>query len=78
MPSSSRISHYQRFIPREEVEQADTWEFGPVDSALQAAQAAQATADAGALSAEQAQALRQQAEAEGFERGHEADRKSVV
>jgi len=72
MPSSSRASHYQRFIPREEVELAETWEFGPVDSAQHAAQAAQAAADAGTLSAEQAQALRQQAEAEGFERGHEA------
>jgi len=70
MSSSSRASHYQRFIPREEVEQAASWEFAPVDTA--AARAAQVATDAVSLSAAQLQALRQQAEAECFERGHAA------
>ena len=77
MPSSNRTSHYQRFIPREEVEQAESWAFGPVDSAQQAAQAAQAAADATSLSAEQVQELRQLVEAEAFERGHEAGAQAV-
>lgn len=70
MPSSNRGGHpYQRFIPREEVQAVAAWAFEPVgDAERQAAQKAQ---DDPPIDAEQLEAVRAKAFAEGFEQGRE-------
>ena len=67
MPSSSRSSHYHRFIPSEEVEAVSTWEFPPVGGALPEPEPPDVEPDA--TTQANADALRQQAYDEGFEQG---------
>ena len=67
MPSSSRASHYQRFIPKEEVQGVETVLFGAIDG--QPGRDAKATEAEQVLDAQQALALRQQAWDEGYEAG---------
>ncbi|MDO9612802.1 MAG: flagellar assembly protein FliH [Serpentinimonas sp.] len=69
MPSSSRGSHYQRFIPREEVQEVAAWQFGPIDGPAQRHTTPEAQAQEDLHAAQQAQALHQQAWDEGFEAG---------
>ena len=66
MPSSSRASHYQRFIPKEEVQEVEAVRFGAIDD--QPGRDAQAET-AQALDAQQALALRLQAWDEGYAAG---------
>jgi len=73
MSSSSRTAHYQRFIPREEVQEVTSWEFKPVDGSAPEA-AASATPD---LTAEQQAAARQEAYDQGFEQGRMAGAQEV-
>lgn len=67
MPSSSRSSHYHRFIPSEEVEVVSTWAFPPVGGALPEPPPTDAEPDLAAQA--DTEALRQQAYDEGFEQG---------
>ena len=69
MPSSSRASHYQRFIPKEEVQEVETVLFGAIDDPLGLKAKAKAAEAAPMLDAQQAQALRMQAWDEGYEAG---------
>jgi len=69
MPSSSRVSHYQRFIPSEEVQQVAAVQFGPIDGSASHATTPEAQAQDDLHQAQQAQALRQQAWDAGFEAG---------
>jgi len=69
MPSSNRSSHYQRFIPREEVQEVAAWQFGPIDGQAPRHTTPEAQAQEELHEAEQAQALRQQAWDAGFEAG---------
>ena len=69
MPSSSRASHYQRFIPREEVQEVAAVQFGPIDGSASHATTPEAQAQDDLHQAQQAQALRQQAWDAGFEAG---------
>lgn len=70
MPSSSRASHYHRFIPSEEVQEVASWEFKPVDGSLEdTPEAAPAEPE---LSAELLEDIRQQAHQDGFEQGRRA------
>ncbi|MFN3828726.1 MAG: FliH/SctL family protein [Tepidimonas ignava] len=76
MPSSNRGAHpYQRFIPREEVQQVQSWTFAPVDEATLAAQRAEAEARQRAALAATEEQLRQahaRGYTEGFEQGRQA------
>lgn len=73
MPSSKpSSSHYQRFIPSEEVQQVSAWQFDSMDGKPNRAEAASAAPDPQAPQAPSPAALeelRQQAYAEGFEHG---------
>jgi len=76
MPSSSRASHYQRFIPKEEVQEVETVLFGAIDG--QPGRDAKATeTEQVLLDAQQALALRQQAWDEGYEAGQLAGAERV-
>lgn len=76
MPSSNRASHpYQRFIPREEVQDVQAWTFAPVDEATLAAQRAQEEARQRAALAATEQQL-QQAHARGYTEGFEQGRQT--
>jgi len=68
MSSSSRTSHYQRFIPSEEVQAVTTWEFKPVDGSEP--ELATAPAPDPELTAAQLEAARQEAYAQGWAQGH--------
>ena len=68
MPSSSRASHYQRFIPKEEVQEVETVLFGAIDGPPGRNAKATETEQV-LLDAQQALALRQQAWDEGYEAG---------
>lgn len=76
MPSSNRGAHpYQRFIPREEVQQVQSWTFAPVDEATLAAQRAEAEARQRAALAATEEQLRQ-AHARGYTEGYEQGRQA--
>jgi len=75
MSSSSRAAHYQRFIPREEVQAVTTWEFKPVDGSEP--EVAEAPAPEPALTAEQLEAARNEAYDQGFEQGRLAGAQEV-
>jgi flagellar assembly protein FliH len=83
MPSSNRSSgssHYHRFIPSEEVQDVAAWEFAPVgDGSIEHKQPSRAgkNAEPEAPDAEQVEAIRQQARAEGFEQGRLAGAKET-
>lgn len=75
MSSSSRAAHYQRFIPREEVQAVTTWEFKPVDGSEP--EVADAPKPEPELTAEQLEAARQEAYDQGFEQGRLAGAQEV-
>ena len=73
LSSDPRPAHsYQRFIPREEVQQVSAWEFEPMDGGRAASQRAEQAAAAQAAQVELTEELRQQIYAEGFEHGRQA------
>lgn len=70
-PSSNKTNPYQRFIPREEVQEVSAWQFDAMDA--DAKPAAEPVPDVPPTPpAEQLDELRQQAYAEGFEHGRQA------
>lgn len=69
MPSSSRSTHYHRFIPSEEVQEVEAWVFKPVDGSEPEATSTTPEEATPSLSAEAVEEIRQQAHAEGFEQG---------
>jgi flagellar assembly protein FliH len=82
MHSSNRngSSHHHRFIPSEEVQDVVAWEFAPVgEGAIEHKQPNRAgkASDPEMPEAEQLEALRQQARAEGFEQGRLAGAKET-
>lgn len=82
-PSSNKPSHYQRFIPSEEVQEVAAWSFQSMDpgAAARAHTKAQAAADAAQaeapLNQEALEEARQIAYAEGFEHGRLAGSKET-
>ncbi len=68
MPSSSRASHYQRFIPKEEVQEVEAVLFGAIGDGTPGRET-QATDAEQVLDVQQALALRQQDWDEGYEAG---------
>jgi flagellar assembly protein FliH len=78
MPSSSRASHYQRFIPKEEVQEVEAVLFGAIDGPPgRNAKATETAETEQVLDAQQAQALRLQAWDEGYEAGQLAGAERV-
>lgn len=68
MPSSSRASHYQRFIPKEEVQEVEAVLFGAIGDGTPGRETQASDAEQ-VLDVQQALALRQQAWDEGYEAG---------
>jgi flagellar assembly protein FliH len=78
MKPSSKPNPYSRFIPREEIDGVAAWHFSAMDGSddMPTAAMADGTASEGVTS-EVLQEERQQAYAEGFQRGHEAGGQEV-
>ncbi|MGQ9724598.1 MAG: FliH/SctL family protein [Tepidimonas sp.] len=75
MPSSNRGGHpYQRFIPREEVQDVSSWTFEPVSD--EARRAARQAKEEATISPEQLEATRAQAFTQGYEQGFEQGRQA--
>lgn len=73
MPSSSRTTHYHRFIPSEEVQAVEAWVFQPVgEGAPEAPGPTEEAPTPASLPPEAVEDIRQQAYAEGFEQGRQA------
>ncbi len=69
MPSSSRATHYHRFIPSEEVQAVEAWVFKPVDGSEPETTGPTPEEAPPSLPPEAVEDIRQQARAEGFEQG---------
>ncbi|HEX5806775.1 MAG TPA: flagellar assembly protein FliH [Macromonas sp.] len=79
MPSSNKPNPYQRFIPREEVQDVAAWEFNAMDGGGKNAKAAAAIEEPApeVISSEALDEARQIAHAEGFEHGRLAGAKET-
>lgn len=71
-PSSKPPTHYQRFIPSEEVLQVKAWEFDAMDGSVPRREAEAAPEAPATPPAELLEEIRQQAYADGFEQGRMA------
>lgn len=75
-PSSNRSNPYQRFIPREEVQEVSAWQFESMDANAAKPDEVQQEAPP-APTGEQLEEARQQAYSEGFEHGRQVGAKET-